>query len=232
MALGAETGGKKAAEPAGGAGEENAHGVFITRAAPSVPPGKNHLLRKPSLFLTPSGAAPVTQSPPLSAMTALIFMGVSGSGKSTIAADVAAHLGWPMVEGDDLHPPANIGKMTAGIPLTDADRKPWLEAIAARIAEWRAAGEHGVITCSALKRAYRTILRAGETDVRFVYLDGSYELLLDRMQHRKRHFMPASLLRSQFDTLQPPGPDEALIVSIDQPEAATVAEVLARLATG
>lgn len=163
-------------------------------------------------------------------VTALIFMGVSGSGKSTIAAEVAKQLRWPMIEGDDLHPPANIGKMTAGIPLTDADRKPWLESIAARIEEARARGAHCVITCSALKRAYRAILRAGHEDVLFVFLDGSYDLLLGRMQHRKRHFMPASLLRSQFDALEPPGAEEAIAVSIDQPEEEIMAEVMAKLA--
>lgn len=156
-------------------------------------------------------------------------MGVSGSGKSTIAGDLAQRLGWPMVEGDDLHPPANIEKMSHGIPLDDDDRKPWLEAIAARIDGWRQAGRQGVVTCSSLKRVYRDILRAGHGDVRFVYLDGSYDLLFDRMQHRKRHFMPASLLKSQFDTLEVPGPDEAVAVSIDQPEAAIVDDVLKAL---
>ena len=166
---------------------------------------------------------------PSPAVTALIFMGVSGSGKSTIAAEVAKHLGWPMIEGDDLHPPANIAKMSQGIPLNDDDRKPWLEAIAARIDSWRQSGTRGIVTCSSLKHAYRDILRSGHADVRFVYLEGSYELLLDRMQHRQRHFMPASLLKSQFDTLEPPGPEEAIAVSINQPEEAIVDDVLAQL---
>jgi gluconokinase len=163
---------------------------------------------------------------------ALIFMGVSGSGKSTIAALVAQHLGWPMIEGDDLHPPANIAKMTKGIPLNDDDRKPWLEAIAARIDAWRQAGQQGVITCSSLRHAYRDILRSGHDDVRFVFLKGSYELLLGRMQHRERHFMPASLLQSQFATLEEPGPDEAITVSIDQPVERIVADTLAQLHLG
>ncbi|MCB8879198.1 gluconokinase [Acidisoma cellulosilytica] len=159
-------------------------------------------------------------------------MGVSGSGKSTIAGDVARRIGWPMIEGDEMHPPANIAKMSQGIPLNDTDREPWLEAIAARIDEWRRAGQQGVITCSSLKRAYRDILRSGHADVHFVYLQGSYELLLDRMQHRKGHFMPASLLRSQFDTLEEPGADEATAVSIDQPEPAIVEDALTQLHLG
>jgi len=163
---------------------------------------------------------------------ALIFMGVSGCGKSTIAALVAQHLGWPMIEGDDLHPPANIAKMTQGIPLNDDDRRPWLEAIAARIDAWRQAGQQGVVTCSSLRHAYRDILRSGHDDVRFVFLKGSYELLLGRMQHRQRHFMPASLLQSQFATLEEPGPDEAITVSIEQPVERIVADTLAQLHLG
>ncbi|WP_459675399.1 gluconokinase [Acidisoma sp. 7E03] len=172
-------------------------------------------------------ALPDIAPPP--ALTALIVMGVSGSGKSTIAADLAQRLGWPMIEGDDLHPAANIAKMSQGIPLTDADRTPWLETIAARIDDWRRAGQQGVVTCSSLKRAYRDILRAGHKDVRFVYLNGSYDLLYGRMQHRTRHFMPPALLQSQFDTLEVPGPDEAIAVSIDQLEQAVVDEALKQL---
>jgi gluconokinase len=161
--------------------------------------------------------------------TALIFMGVSGCGKSTIATVVAQRLGWPMIEGDDLHPPANIAKMTQGIPLNDDDRRPWLEAIAARIDGWRRAGSQGVVTCSSLRHVYRDILRSGHDDVRFVFLRGSYELLLSRMQHRKRHFMPASLLQSQFATLEEPGPDEAITVSIAQPAESIVNDVMRQL---
>jgi gluconokinase len=161
--------------------------------------------------------------------TALIFMGVSGCGKSTTAGLVAQRLGLPMVEGDDLHPPANIAKMTQGIPLNDDDRRPWLEAIAARIDTWRQAGAQGVVTCSSLRHAYRDILRAGHRDVRFVFLKGSYELLLSRMQHRQRHFMPASLLQSQFATLEEPGPDEAITVSIGQPAEGIVSDVMRQL---
>jgi gluconokinase len=167
-----------------------------------------------------------TASPPFAA---LIVMGVSGCGKSTIAALLAEHLGWPSIEGDDLHPPANIAKMSQGIPLDDDDRRPWLEAIAARIDLWRQAGTRGVVTCSSLRHAYRDILRAGHADVRFVFLKGSYELLLSRVSHRQHHFMPASLLQSQFATLEEPGPEEAVTVSIDQPAAGIVADALAAL---
>ncbi|WP_284945806.1 gluconokinase [Acidisoma cladoniae] len=162
-------------------------------------------------------------------LTALIFMGVSGCGKSTIAAAVAKDLGWPMIEGDDLHPPANIEKMSHGTPLDDDDRRPWLQAIAARIAEWRDEGVRGVVTCSSLKHTYRDILRNRHKDVHFIYLKGSYELLLSRMQHRERHFMPPSLLQSQFATLEAPGPEEAITVEIGRPVDEIVAEVLAKL---
>jgi gluconokinase len=178
-----------------------------------------------TLPLTETDAA----TPPV---TALIFMGVSGCGKSTLAGLVAGHLGWPLIEGDDLHPPANIAKMTQGVPLNDDDRRPWLEAIAVRIDAWRRAGEQGVVTCSSLRHAYRDILRAGHGDVRFVFLKGSYELLLSRMQHRERHFMLPSLLQSQFATLEEPGPEEAITVSIDQPAEGIVADTLAQLHLG
>jgi carbohydrate kinase (thermoresistant glucokinase family) len=159
--------------------------------------------------------------------TALIFMGVSGCGKSTIAAAVAKRLGLPMLEGDDLHPPANIAKMSAGTPLTDEDRWPWLHAIAGAIGGWRKAGAEGVVTCSSLRRAYRDVLRDGHGDVLFVYLKGSRALLLDRMQHRTRHFMPASLLDTQIATLEEPGEDErAVTVQIGAPVEALLEAVL------
>ncbi len=162
--------------------------------------------------------------------TAPHLMGVSGSGKSTVAGDVARHIGWPMIEGDEMHPPANIAKMSQGIPLNDADREPWLEAIAARIDDWRRTGQQGIITCSSLKRAYRDILRSGHADVHFVYLKGSYDLLLDRMQHRKGHFMPAlTAAQPVRQRWKSPGRDEATAVSIDQPDAAIVADALKQL---
>jgi carbohydrate kinase (thermoresistant glucokinase family) len=120
------------------------------------------------------------------------------------------------VDGDDFHPPANIEKMHAGIPLTDRDRWPWLRAIAAWIDERRAAGGHGVVACSALRRAYREVLRGGRPDVRLVYLKGDIALIARRQAARHGHFMPASLMRSQFDTLEEPGADEQPItVSVE-----------------
>jgi carbohydrate kinase (thermoresistant glucokinase family) len=142
------------------------------------------------------------------APTILIVMGVSGSGKTTIAKDLASRLGWPFLEGDDLHPPANVQKMHAGIPLNDSDRKPWLDAIAAWIDARRAAGEPGVLTCSALKHAYRKILVGAREHVRLVYLKGDKALIARRLSERKGHFMPPSLLDSQFSTLEEPTPDE------------------------
>lgn len=144
----------------------------------------------------------------MSAPTALIVMGVSGSGKSTIGHLLAERLGWPFRDGDAFHPPANVEKMRAGAPLTDADRWPWLDAIAAYLQEQQAAGGHAVIACSALKRAYRDRLRASGTRLRFVYLDGSFATIDGRMKARRNHFMPPSLLESQFATLEVPGADE------------------------
>ncbi len=141
-------------------------------------------------------------------MTVAVVMGVSGSGKTTLARGLAKALGWEFVEGDSLHPPPNVAKMSAGTPLTDADRWPWLHAIAAVIDGWRARGQSGIVTCSALKRAYRDILIGPREDVRLVYLNGSHELIAARMQARRGHFMPPALLKSQFDTLEPPGADE------------------------
>lgn len=139
----------------------------------------------------------------------LVMMGVAGAGKSTVGRLVAERLGWPFVEGDDLHPPANVAKMAAGQPLTDADRAPWLEAVAARIDAWIAAGEGGVVTCSALKRAYRDRLRRPE--VLFVFLEAPLAVAAERLAARRGHFMPASLAQSQFDALQPPDVDEAAL---------------------
>jgi gluconokinase len=143
-------------------------------------------------------------------------MGVSGSGKSTIAEHLAARLGWRYVDGDLFHPPANVAKMSAGHPLTDQDRWPWLRAIAAEIDRLAAAGERAVVACSALKRAYRDILVHGRDDVRIVFLDGTKELIAKRLDARKGHFMPPGLLDSQFETLEPPQQSEhPLTVSID-----------------
>jgi len=148
----------------------------------------------------------------------LVVMGVSGSGKTTIGRQVASRLSWPFKEGDDLHPPANIAKMEAGTVLTDADRAPWLAAVARWIDGWRRAGVSGVITCSALKRTYRRGLARGRPEIRFVYLTGDAPLLAKRLADRRGHFMPSSLLGSQLADLETPTADEGVIVvQVDQP---------------
>jgi carbohydrate kinase (thermoresistant glucokinase family) len=148
--------------------------------------------------------------------SALVVMGVSGSGKSTIGEALGARLGWRYEDGDSFHPKANVDKMSAGHPLTDEDRWPWLQAIASEIDRCTATGDHIIIACSALKKAYRDVLVHGRDDVKMVYLKGSPELIADRMGHRKGHFMPTGLLKSQFETLEPPDDGEhPITVSID-----------------
>ena len=146
---------------------------------------------------------------------ALIVMGVSGSGKTTVAERLAKELAWPFMEGDRLHPPANVEKMRQGIALNDADRIPWLDRIGEELKRWAAEGWFGVMTCSALKRAYRDRIRSARPDVRFVYLKGSEALIDSRVKARHHEYMPASLLRSQFDTLEEPAPDEPGVVTVD-----------------
>jgi carbohydrate kinase (thermoresistant glucokinase family) len=147
----------------------------------------------------------------------LVVMGVAGAGKTTVGLELAARLGWAFEDGDDLHPAANIAKMKRGEPLDDADRAPYLANVAAWIDRRAAAGEPGVVTCSALKRAYRAVLTEGRPFVRIIYLDGSPALISERMAHRSGHFMPPSLLASQFEALEPPGPDEnPIVISADQ----------------
>ena len=141
----------------------------------------------------------------------LIVMGVSGSGKTTVAALLAGRLNWKFQEGDALHSQANVDKMHRGVPLTDADRLPWLDSIAALIDRWNAEGVSGIITCSALKRAYRERIRAGRPDVELIYLRGERALVSARITRRMGHFMPAGLLASQFETLEEPGQDEPVI---------------------
>ncbi len=146
---------------------------------------------------------------------AICVMGVSGSGKTSIGEELAARLGRPFLEGDQLHPPANIGKMSKGIPLADADRWPWLDAIGAEVTRCLDAGEGIVLSCSALKRAYRDRLRAAtQGRLAFVYLHGARELLEERMGARTGHFMPASLLDSQLQTLEAPD-GEPGVVTVD-----------------
>ena len=162
--------------------------------------------------------------------TILVVMGVSGSGKTTVAEMLAEALGVGFLEGDELHPRSNVEKMRNGTPLTDADRLPWLQAIARRIDDWRARGEAGVVTCSALKRSYRDILIGDRPDVRLVYLRGSHALIHERMAARHEHFMPLGLLDSQFATLQEPGADEHPVVAdVAGSPAEIVAEIIRRL---
>jgi gluconokinase/6-phosphogluconolactonase len=161
---------------------------------------------------------------------ALIVMGVSGSGKSTIASRLAERLGWTFEDGDRFHPKRNVAKMSAGHPLTDEDRWPWLQAIADEIGRVCQAGGHLVIACSALKRAYRDVLADDRGDVRFVFLDGSQALIAERLARRKGHFMPPGLLDSQFKTLEPPQADEhAITVSIDAPVETVVDNIVNRM---
>jgi carbohydrate kinase (thermoresistant glucokinase family) len=156
-------------------------------------------------------------------------MGVSGAGKTTIARELTARLGWPFEEGDSLHPEVNVAKMHAGIPLTDADRRPWLEAVAAWIDEQRAKRQPGIITCSALKRAYREIIIGPRQEARLVYLRGGRDLLAERLAGRRGHFMPASLLQSQMNTLEEPGPAEDPLTVDIGPPADQIAEEIIRL---
>lgn len=156
-------------------------------------------------------------------------MGVSGSGKSLIGAALADALGLTFVEGDSYHPPANVERMSRGIPLTDDDRVGWLRALAARIRDARINGEGLVLTCSALKRSYRDILRAESKSLRFIFLRGSRDLIARRLSARRGHFMPPSLLDSQLATLEEPSPDEDVwVCEIDQSPQEIVAALVAR----
>jgi gluconokinase len=154
----------------------------------------------------------------------LILMGVSGCGKSTIAAILASRLQWPFEEGDALHPQANIEKLAAGHPLTDADRWPWLAKVADWVGERLDAGQNGLITCSALKRSYRDLINRRGSGVMFVFLAGSKETIAARLAARHGHFMQASLLDSQFADLEEPAPDEPAIRVDIGPPAAEIAE--------
>ena len=170
-----------------------------------------------------STAEPQTRS----GKTAVVVMGVAGSGKSTVADLFAQQLGWSRIEGDDLHPAENVARMAAGTPLTDADREPWLRLICQRID--RTEGNQ-VITCSALRRGYRDILRTAEARVRFLHLSGSTELLAARIGARTDHFMPPKLLTSQLDALEPLTPDEdGVVVDVEGTPADIVARALQAL---
>ncbi|MEC3953140.1 gluconokinase [Nocardia sp. CDC153] len=165
----------------------------------------------------------------------VVLMGVSGSGKSTVAGMLVSTLGWDLLEGDDLHPPANIAKMHAGHALTDEDRKPWLEAIARWMSQEVTAGRSAIVTCSALKRSYRDVLRGsmiGHPDavLTFVHLTGSREDLQRRLTARMDHFMPPGLLDSQLQTLEAPSPDEHIVsIEIGPPPGEVAAATLAAI---
>ena len=159
----------------------------------------------------------------------LIAMGVSGAGKTRIGEMLAERLKCSFTDGDTFHSAANKEKMHNGIPLTDDDRWPWLRTIRAAIEEKQAAHEDAVFTCSSLKRSYRDILRAGDKDVCFVYLKGSREVLQERLQTRTGHFFDPSLLQSQLDTLEEPGDEEAITVSIELTPEEIVEETLSRI---
>ena len=162
---------------------------------------------------------------------AIVVMGVSGAGKSTIASGLAARLARPLVEGDSLHPQNNIAKMSQGTPLNDDDRLPWLQAIAARIDEARKTGQPVIVTCSALKRSYRAILADGHDDVGFVYLQGARDLIAQRLAARTNHFMPPGLLDSQFAALQEPAEDEpSIVIAIDAAPDDIVSSIVEKFA--
>lgn len=160
----------------------------------------------------------------------IVLMGVSGCGKSTVGGELSRLLGWPFRDADSFHPPANVEKMSQSIPLTDEDRWPWLDAIAAWIDERLAKGSPAIVSCSALKRAYRTRLRARRQGVRLVYLLGSQDMITARLAARTDHFMPAGLLASQFATLEEPGPEErALVVGIAMPPRYMATSIIQKL---
>jgi gluconokinase len=163
----------------------------------------------------------------------VVVMGVSGSGKTTVAKKLAKQLAWPYAEGDDFHPEANVTKMAAGKPLDDEDRWPWLRSIAAWMSAQAADRRSTVVTCSALRRAYRDVLREADGRVRFVYLSGDLELIGERISYRKGHFMPMSLLTSQFETLEPLEPDEdGFAVDVAQPPEQVADHIVGRLSAG
>ena len=166
----------------------------------------------------------------MSLPSVLVVMGVSGSGKTTVAGLVAGALGWELGDADEWHPPSNIRKMHGGTPLTDEDRWPWLRSIAAWIDATRSTGRHSVLACSALKRAYRDILIGNRPDVRLVFLRGDESLIEHRQAARHHHYMPASLVHSQFEALEAPGPDEnPLIIDVTPAPREIARDIVGRL---
>lgn len=166
-------------------------------------------------------------APVMGVVQHIVVMGVSGAGKSTTGEALARRLNWPFTEGDSFHPRANVEKMHAGIALTDADREPWLQALAAELGRLQALGQSSVMGCSSLRRAYRDILRRGAPRVRFLHVHGSRALLADRLGHREGHFFPAKLLDSQLATLEELAPDEdGAVVDMALPVEAQVDQAL------
>ncbi|MCC7406846.1 MAG: gluconokinase [Phycisphaeraceae bacterium] len=155
----------------------------------------------------------------------LLLMGVSGSGKSAVGEKLSSALGWPLVEGDSFHPPANIRKMASGTPLTDDDRWPWLDALRRRIDEAQAHHQSLIVTCSALKRAYRQRLGLARADIRLIYLHAPEHVLRQRLEARRGHFMKADMLASQLAALEPPTADEAIDIDVTPPLDALVASL-------
>jgi len=156
-----------------------------------------------------------------------VVMGVSGSGKTTIGRAVAEKLGWTFLDGDDFHPPANVAKMAAGTPLTDEDRWPWLDRLNGEARACETRRESAVVACSALKQAYRERLSRGLRDWRLVFLHATFEVLKKRLEERKHRYMPASLLQSQFATLEPPA--QAIRIDVAQPQQQCVEMILCAL---
>jgi len=170
---------------------------------------------------------------PTGPLHAIIVMGVSGVGKTTVAEVLAKRVGWAFLDADKFHPAGNVEKMRSGTPLTDDDRWPWFERIATEIDRRRAAGEPIVIACSALKHAYRKALIRRQSDVRLVYLRGSRELIMSRLEQRKGHYFPANLLDSQFATLEEPQASElAVIADVDKSIEDVVEEITRKLDQG
>jgi len=192
--------------------------VVWERAAAAAESGSSFMEKRPR------------ESAASSAVAVVIVMGVSGSGKSTVGALLASRLRWEFEDADWFHPASNVDKMHRGIPLTDEDRWPWLAAIAGWIDNTRLAGRHAVIACSALKRRYRDVLVGSRVDVRLVYLKGDETLIARRIATRHEHFMPRSLLHSQFDALEEPGVEEnPVVISIKPEPREIVARILSAL---
>jgi gluconokinase len=158
---------------------------------------------------------------------ALVLMGVSGCGKSSVGEALSHELSWPFYDGDDFHPPENVAKMAVGYPLNDADRAPWLKILNVLISDHLTAGESILLACSALKKKYRDQLAEGNSEIKFIHLKGSFELILSRMKARTGHFMQSEMLQSQFDTLEEP--DNAIVVNIEHNLAQIAAQIINEL---